>query len=313
MKIVVAMMVLGGAIASPSATRADEPSVAECLAASSASIRLDNEHRLRAERTELLRCASAVCPSEIRNECIRRVDEVTSAIPTLILGAEDGNGNDLSSVKVTMDGEVLTDRLQGIAITIDPGVHTFIFESAGLAPLRRSWVIRQGQKNRTEIVTLTADGAPAAGRAGRAPASDRALQAPMVRSSREAGVALGTQEKWAIGVATLGAVGLGIGTAFGLQARIKRNDARAVCPGVCASQEGVDRWHDAKLAGNVSTAAFIAGGVGVAAAAILWLTASPSTANERAQLQASELVELRVLGPAPGGDGRVSLAIGGRF
>jgi hypothetical protein len=62
----------------------------------------------------------------------------------------------------------------------------------------------------------------------------------------------------------------------------KHNDAAAACPApACADQNGVDLWHDAQTAGNVSTVAFIVGGVGLAGAAVLWLTAKPGTAATR--------------------------------
>src|SRR5579864_2251399 len=105
--------------------RAEGPTVADCLASSDASLKLGREHRLREERAQLLICAATDCPVVIRNECIRRVDEVNAAIPTLIFEAKDAAGNDLSAVKVTMDGEVLAQSLDGTALSIDPGLHTF--------------------------------------------------------------------------------------------------------------------------------------------------------------------------------------------
>jgi hypothetical protein len=104
-----------------------EPSAADCLDASAASLRLDSLHRLRAERAELLICASLSCPPDIRNECIRRVDDVNAAIPSIMFEVKDAAGNDLSAVKVSMDGQTLTDRLEGIALPIDPGAHLFTF------------------------------------------------------------------------------------------------------------------------------------------------------------------------------------------
>src|SRR6185295_7442408 len=69
--------VVAGAALSLLAGRAGAAEVApaECLAASDASIRSDNQHRFRAERAELLVCASPSCPADIRRECIRRVEE----------------------------------------------------------------------------------------------------------------------------------------------------------------------------------------------------------------------------------------------
>ncbi len=38
-------------------------------------------------------------------------------------------------------------------------------------------------------------------------------------------------------------------------------------------------WRDAKNAGNLSTIAFVIGGVGLAGAAVLWIAGKPETAN----------------------------------
>jgi hypothetical protein len=51
---------------------------------------------------------------------LRRVDEINAAIPTVIFEAKDGAGGDLSAVRVTMDGEVLAERLEGTALSINP-------------------------------------------------------------------------------------------------------------------------------------------------------------------------------------------------
>jgi hypothetical protein len=82
-----------------------DPATADCLAASDASLKSGNEHRLRAERAQLLVCSSGTCPADIRNECIRRETAVNAAIPTIVFEVKDSAGNDLSAVRVTMDGE----------------------------------------------------------------------------------------------------------------------------------------------------------------------------------------------------------------
>src|SRR5579859_6567689 len=87
--------------------RAADPTTADCIAATEASAKSGNEHRLRAERSQLLVCAAPTCPSDVRKECLRRVDEVNVQIPTVVFNAKDASGDDLGAVKVTMDSEVL--------------------------------------------------------------------------------------------------------------------------------------------------------------------------------------------------------------
>jgi hypothetical protein len=248
---------------------AAEPSAADCLDASAASLKLDSLHRLRAERTELLICAALSCPSEIRNECIRRVDDVNAAIPTIMFEVKDAAGNDLGAVKVTMDGEWLTDRLEGIAIAIDPGAHLFTFEAARQAPVRKQLIIREGERRRREVIVLATLASPAPDpRPTLAPVSAPSSGRPSTdgrASPRPARVL-------PIITTGIGVVGLAVGTAFGLQAMSRRNEARARCPGLCSDQAGVSLWQDAKRAGTVSTIAFAVGAAGLLGGAALWLT-----------------------------------------
>jgi hypothetical protein len=270
--------VLGAtALALPArSSRAADPTTAECLAANNSSIDLRNGHRLRDARAQLLVCAATSCPTDVRKECLRRVDEVTAQIPTVIFEAKDASGKDLSAVAVTMDGHPLADRLVGTPISIDPGEHTFTFETAGQPRVTRQFVIQESQKDRREAVAFGAAALPASGPANSvAPASPR---------TPEAGSGWGTQKLLALVAGGIGMVGLGAGGAFGLQAVSKRNDAQNVCPKDCTSTDGVRMWNDALSAAQVSDVLFIVGGVGLVSGAILWLTAGPPSSAPSAQL-----------------------------
>jgi hypothetical protein len=250
------------------------PTPAECLTASEASFALGGQHKLRAARSQLLVCAASTCPADVRQECLRRIDATNAQIPTIVFAAKDVSGADLTAVRVTMDGELVADRLEGTAISVDPGEHTFTFEAPDHSVVTRKLVILEGQKDRREAIAL-----------GTAPTSasrDRA-EAASEPPSRERGAGMGTQRVLALIAGGLGVVGLGIGTAFGVMALSEKTDANSVCPNQCTSQDGVNKWNDATSKGNVSTIAFVAGGAGVVAAAVLWFTAS-STGGSRTQV-----------------------------
>jgi hypothetical protein len=261
---------------------AADPTIAECLTANDKSISLRNEHKLLAARKELLVCAASTCPAEVRKECLRRIDLVNTSLPTVVLEAKDGAGNDLSAVKVTMDGDVLVEKLDGSSISLDPGAHTFNFEVAGQPPLTRQLVIREGQKDRREVLQF---GAPAAGATPATPVAkttaNPAIETSVDRVSSSAG---GTQKIVALVAAGVGVAGVGVGTIFGLQSMSKHSDASTKCPGACSVQAGVELWNDARSAGNISTIAFAVGGVGLVTGAILWFTAK--TPSHTTALQA---------------------------
>jgi hypothetical protein len=248
---------------------AADPTTADCLTASDASLTAANQHTLRAERTQLLICASASCPADIRKECVRRVDEVNLQIPTIVFNVKDASGTDVEAVAVSMDGEPLAQRLEGVPISIDPGTHDFKFEPAGYPPITKRLIIQEGEKDRRELVSLAT------------------LEAtPTPANAQDLGDSRGlpTQRVVALVAGGLGVVGVGLGTAFGVTAISKRNAARNVCPGDCNTTEGVAQWSDAGTAGNISTFGFIAGGAALAGAAVLWVTAPSASGGAKVRV-----------------------------
>jgi hypothetical protein len=253
---------------------AGDPTTLDCLTASEKSLTLKNDHKLRAARAQLLVCAQTQCPADIRKECSRRVDEINAAIPTIVFGAKDPQGNDLTSVKVTMDGEVITERLEGTAISLDPGAHTFTFQAPGQPLLTKQIVVREGEKERREILQI--------GNRAEAPKPPPPpVQAPLQPAlppapPPEASKPLGGQRIAALVVGGVGIVGLGLGAAFGGLAMSKHNEAKKECPDAgCLTQKGVDLWDAARLNGNISTVGLVVGGVALAGGVVLWVTGNP--------------------------------------
>ncbi len=268
--------------------KAADPTTADCLAASDASLKRGNEHKLRSERAQLLVCAAASCPADIRKECVSRVDELNAQIPTIIFAAKDASGSDLSAVKVTMDGEVLAERVEGTALSIDPGEHMFLFETAGESAVTKTLVIRQGEKDRREAVafgtmTTTPSITPLATQPNAPPAPTSAASSPELPATAS-GHGLGTQKILALVAGGLGIVGLGVGSAFGVMAVSQKSDAQNACPGTqCPTQDGVNKWSNAGTTGDISTIGLILGGVAIAGAAVLWFT-SPSSSGATTQV-----------------------------
>jgi hypothetical protein len=247
---------------------AGDPTTADCLTASNASLDLGNQHKLRAKRSQLLICGSASCPADIRDACVNRVSEVNTQIPTIVFAAKDSSGADLTAVKVTMDGELLVSRLEGTALSVDPGEHTFTFDVAGQPSVTKKLVIQQGQKDRREQINF---GTPTAPTLVGVPVAT-AEQAPL-SSPTETRRGIGTQKVLAVVAGGVGLIGLGIGTAFGVVSISKHRDAQAACPtSQCATSSDVNLWSEARSAGNISTAALVAGGVLLAGGAVLWFT-----------------------------------------
>ena len=55
-----------------------------------------------------------------------------------------------------MDGQPIAERLEGTALSIDPGAHTFTFETAGQANIEKQFVVHEGEKDRRERIVFGA-------------------------------------------------------------------------------------------------------------------------------------------------------------
>jgi hypothetical protein len=248
--------------------RAGDPTTLDCLTANESSLTLRNHYELRASRAQLLVCSAASCPADVRNECIRRVGEINQAMPTIVFEAKDASGRDLIAVTVKMDGELLAQRLEGTALSLDPGEHTFTFEVSGQARLETRLLILEGEKDRRERVVFETIGKPAP------PISPRIDVHQPAGSGRPR---LGTLKIVGVGLGGVGLAAIGVGTAYGLVAISRRNSASAVCPAACADPSGVALWNRARSAGEGATVAFIVGAAGVAAGVTMWLVAKPES------------------------------------
>jgi hypothetical protein len=209
----------------------------------------------------------------VRDDCTQRLDELDRAQPTIVFAVKDDQGHDISEVTVEVGGRPFAQRLEGIAIAIDPGEHTFTFEMKGQPKVTRKFVLREGDKGRREQILLGAAAPPVA--TGFSTAG----------SSRVDAAPLGTQRAVAIAALGVGLVGIGTGVAFVVQAKAKSNDADAFCPGsACANDAALRMNQDARSAGNLATVAFAVGAVGIAGATVLWLTAKPSSSSPNASV-----------------------------
>jgi hypothetical protein len=205
---------------------------------------------------------------------MKRIDEVNAAAPTIVLAVKNGAGHELSAVKVTVDGQVLADHLDGSALSVDPGAHEFTFEASGIAPLTETIILHEGEKDRRETVLL-GGGAPAS--SSKEGPSDGTPSEPGPGESHEG--AGNTQRVLGLVVGGVGVAGLAVGTIFGVLASSAWKTAQNECPSHtgCSSQAMNDRSGSLTDA-TVSTVGFIAGGVLAATGVVLYFTAPKSGA-----------------------------------
>ena len=270
---------------------AEKSEKATCLEAMSRGQTLRDSHKLLEARDRFRVCARAVCPTLVQNDCGGWLSDVERTLPTMVVTAHSSAGGDLYAVKVSMDGHLLLASLDGEAMPVNPGLHTFHFESAGMVPTDRQALVKEGGKEQSVVGVLTPVAPPP-------PPPKTVLTTPPTTSSgsgvRTAGFILG-----GIGIA-----GLAAGAVAGILALSAKSSD---CPDdVCKPGDKSTVTTDA----HISTAGFIAGGVLLAAGAGMVIFA-PRSANAHPET-ALRLVPIFGSGGAGAGGG-AGLKVGSSF
>ncbi|HEY3821653.1 MAG TPA: hypothetical protein VGL81_31015 [Polyangiaceae bacterium] len=248
------------------------PTKEQCIDANSNAQQLRRESKLLSARQALLTCSEPSCPAIVRNDCAARLDEVQKAQPTLVLDVKSRGGDDLTDVKVTLDGAPFSVKLDGTAVAVDPGQHTFTFEADGFESVTKTLVLKETEKDRRERIVLrrTPKVAPEGASTGSpAPLPDEPIVA-------EPAHGLGTQRWLAIAVGAAGLAGVAVGSVFGLKASSDWSAQQSACgsPSSCPDHAGAVTQHaNLTTDSTISTWAFIGGGALVASGVLLLLTA----------------------------------------
>jgi hypothetical protein len=181
--------------------------------------------------------------------------ELKPRVPQLLIDLPPGAP---PAAVVKRDGLVLGAPSLGVYLPVDPGAHEIVLELEG-RQTRRTLTIAAGGRTRVVLELPRRPADTSVGQQARTPAP---------RPPYLAYVALG-----------LGAVGLGIGTVFGLRAMSATSTVDDHCQGVSCDHAGKLASEDAKTAALTSTVSFAAGAGAIAAGAILFWTHRAASAH----------------------------------
>jgi hypothetical protein len=196
---------------------------AQCASAYEAAQELRTQSKLREARNNLLVCAQAVCPAFIKKDCSKWLSEVEAALPTVVLSAR-AKGQDVTDVVVKIDGDEFTDTLDGKALPVDPGPHTFTFESDEFGTKELRYVVKEGQKSQSIEIEFTGADNRADDPGGDGGAAISTADA--AESKTLAYVLLG-----------VGVVGVGGFAYFGLTANSEKDDLACADTATCSDDE----------------------------------------------------------------------------
>jgi hypothetical protein len=125
-----------------------------CLDASERGQNERDEGTYRAARESFMACARPTCPRVVLDSCTQWLRELDESAPTLVLGAKDEHGNDLTDVRALFDGSRFADVLDGKPLVADAGEHVLRFERDGSQPVEQRLVVRAGERARLITVTM---------------------------------------------------------------------------------------------------------------------------------------------------------------
>jgi hypothetical protein len=184
-----------------------------------------------------------------------------------------------SSVEVTKDGAPFGAAQWGTSLPVDPGPHTIEAREPSKQPWKKTVEVPPTAATTTVTVPplenelAKIDGAQRTGGG-----LDAVLPvAPSSSAESADGQSFKKTLGWAMG--GVGAIGIAIGTVYGLKVIAKNEEADGVCPTSqnCSLQDGIDyrsAIDEATDARTVSIVGFAAGGGALATAAVLLLTSS---------------------------------------
>jgi hypothetical protein len=264
---------LASALGAPRVARADQEA---CIASHEQAQLMRLRGHYTAARESLVRCTQMQCPALIAKDCIALLAEVDASLPSVVFAVSEAGGADLVDVKVSGNGKLLTERLEGRAVTLDPGLYTLRFEAPGYAPAEQAVTVLEGQKQRLIRAQLTpaegeeepalAVGTPATAQAGRAPPRHSRL----------------TITSYVLGGTAVAVLGAGIGA--GVVGWQQKQD----CEESCSDKE---REHGKKLYRWADAAFGVAGGLAIAAT---WIYVSARNKNKRERPTALDNVSASV-------------------
>jgi hypothetical protein len=216
---------------------------AACIQSYEQTQTLRREGKLRDARDAATKCARDTCPAILAKDCTTWMSELESSIPTLVFDVRGPAGEEVTQVKVLLDGQPLVERIEGKSVPVDVGSHVFRFEPADGkgSPVEQRIVVHEGDRNRKISVTL-GGGTPGA-------VGSRAIPLP------------------ALVFGGVGVVALGVGTVFAISGSSKESDLDACKPSCPA-----DDVNSVSSSYAVADILLSAGVVSLAAAAVFFLT-----------------------------------------
>ena len=211
---------------------------------------------------EVADAAKAAGKTEREKSSRDRANALEAIAPRLTVVVPPSASGD--HLEVSVDGAALPSAKWSKPQPIDAGPHSVTASAPGKKPFASKVALQDGKSVEVKIPELENEPVVAPPLAGGANGADD--------HAREAG---NGQRRTGLIVGGIGVVGLLVGGGAGAFSAIKHGQAKDLCADYsqCPDPDGRSKWNAATDAGTVSTIAFVVGGMGVVAGALLYFTA----------------------------------------
>jgi hypothetical protein len=253
--------------------------------------RLRKDGKIKAAADALIACSQTTCPSFIAKECTNLYTEAQEALPSVSVQAKDGLGQSLFEVKVYVDGKLAAEKLDGRAISLDPGMHEFRFERPGSAPQTLKVLVNEGEKHKIVSAELAGDEVKAAQAKGETSTTAAPQEKAGVGTAPSSKLGDYPAEKPmslvpAFIAAGVGVAAIGVGTYFHFAASSAYDDANKSCSPNC-SDKRISSIDNKYLASEISWGV---GGAALMTSAVLFIVRASSGRTESTPPVALELM-----------------------
>lgn len=175
--------------------------------------------RLTQARASLQTCLDEACPSMLRTDCAGWLKEVEARMASVVVELVV-DGAPVREAKLSIDGQAKSKELDGRAIEVDPGNHTFKVETAAGKEATLEAVVREGEKLKNVRLEIGSPKPPPP-----PPVAPAPVPAPAVHTSRPV--------PWpvfvAAGVSVVGLAGFGVFAAQGSSGKSDLDPCRPNC------------------------------------------------------------------------------------
>jgi hypothetical protein len=94
----------------------------------------------------------------VKRDCGRWLEELSRAIPTVVVAVRDERGRDVLDARATIDGQSIP--IDGKPVPLDPGRHEVRAVRSGASSVAQEIVVAEGDRDRTVTLTLATPAPP---------------------------------------------------------------------------------------------------------------------------------------------------------